>query len=103
MYVRIVTFRLDGQSHDDYRAQAEAAGPAFLEWPGLSAKIWLSDPETATYGGVYLFDSAEDAATSRGTILFQTMAANPAFAELSVREFAVLDAPTAITGPAVVR
>ena len=49
------------------------------------------------------FDSAEDAVTSRGTVLFQTMAANPAFAELSVREFAVLDAPTAITGPAVVR
>lgn len=101
MYIRIVTFRLEGPSDGEFRRHAEMIAPAFTEWPGLDAKIWLGDPDTGTYGGVYLFASAEAAAASRSTELFTGMEANPAFRDLTIREFDVLDAPTAITAGAL--
>lgn len=103
MYIRIVTFTLDGAAAESYRRCAEHVAPAFREWPGLAGKIWLADPATGTYGGVYLFDSRDAADASRQTEIFREMVADPAFADLTVREFAVLAAPTATTAPAMVR
>ena len=103
MYVRIVTFTLDGPADaaDAYRRHAAEIAPAFLEWPGLIAKVWLADPAARTYGGVYLFTSRAAADRSRETGLFRGLATNPAFADLTVREFATLQAPTAVTAAAV--
>jgi len=98
MYVRIVTFQLDDDAAGDYQDHAAAIAPAFpSSYPGLVAKVWLADEQAGTYGGVYLFADREAADGSRNTDLFKSMVANPAFAELSVREFDVLDEPTAIT------
>ncbi len=97
MYIRIVTFNLDGIDADQYAAVADAAAGGFTEWPGLLAKFWLADRGTGTYGGVYLFETAEAADASRATPLYRGMAANPHFADLDVREFRVLDGPTAMT------
>ena len=36
-----------------------AAASVFGAIPGLVAKYWLADPETNTYGGVYLWESRE--------------------------------------------
>ncbi|MDN5933084.1 MAG: YdhR family protein [Pseudonocardia sp.] len=102
MYVRIVTFRLDGLGAEDYLRHAEQLAPAFRDWPGLHAKIWLADPERAVYGGVYLFASKADADASRDTEIFRGMQADPAYAELTVREFETLAAPSAVTAPAFV-
>ncbi|MDN5860161.1 MAG: YdhR family protein, partial [Pseudonocardia sp.] len=66
------------------------------------AKLWLADLETGTYGGIYLFDSRAAADASRDTEIFSGMVADPEFADLTIREFAVLAAPTAVTAPAVV-
>ena len=49
------------------------------------------------YGGVYLFDSQQAANQSRSTPGFKAMLENSAFADLSVREYDVLEQPTAIT------
>jgi hypothetical protein len=62
--------------------------------------VWIADDEAATYGGIYLFADRESADRSRDTDLFRSMATNPVFADLSVREFDVLDEPTSITGSA---
>ena len=97
MHVRIITFRLDGLSAADYQDHAVTLAPAFTAWPGFLAKVWLADGETGTYGGIYLFADRVSADRSRDTELYRAMAANPAFADLSVREFDVLDEPTAIT------
>lgn len=99
MHVRIVTFRLEGLSHDDYVAHCEQIADRFTEWPGLIAKIWLDDPHRELVGGVYLFESAAAAHASRDTALFGAMATNPAFADLLVEEFAILEGATAITAP----
>jgi hypothetical protein len=97
MYARIVTFRLDGLTASEYQDHVAAVAPAFTTWPGLLAKVWIADDEGGTYGGVYLFADRDSADRSRDTDLFRPMATNPMFADLSVREFAVLDEPTAIT------
>ena len=100
MYARIVTFRLDGVANAAYQDHVDAVAPAFTAWPGLLAKVWIADSAAGTQGGIYLFADRESADRSRDTDVFRSMAANPAFADLSVREFDVLDGPTAITAPA---
>ena len=102
MYARIVTFRLDGLPPADYRSHAAQLAPAFLEWPGLLGKVWIADDDAGIYGGIYLFVDRASAERSTDTDIYRSMAANPAFADLSVREFEVLDEPTAITGSAFV-
>jgi len=100
MYIRIVTFGLSVPA-EDYTRSATSVAPAFAEWPGLLGKWWLGDASSGTYGGVYLFASREDADRSRDTDVFRGMAANPALREVTVREFDVLDAPTAVTAPSL--
>jgi hypothetical protein len=97
MYARIVTFHLDGITPADFTQHAAEVAPAFTEWPGLLAKVWIADNEAGTYGGIYLFADRASADLSRDTDVFRSMGTNPAFADLSVREFDVLDAPTAVT------
>jgi hypothetical protein len=100
MYVRIVTFRLDGITAAQYRDHAAAVAPIFTTWPGLLAKVWIADDAAGTYGGIYLFADRASADRARDSDLYRSMATNPAFADLSVREFEVLDEPTAITASA---
>jgi hypothetical protein len=97
MYARIVTFRLDGPTAADYQHHVAAIAPAFTSWPGLLAKVWIADDDAGTYGGIYLFADRASAEQSKDTDLHRSMVANTAFADLSVREFDVLDDPTAIT------
>jgi hypothetical protein len=97
MYARIVTFRLDGPSFDEYHAQAVAIAESFNEWPGLQAKVWLADEADGRYGGVYLFASAADADESRSAPQFLALQRLPVYTDLRVQEFEILDEPTAIT------
>ena len=98
MRIRIVTFALNVPA-ENYVRQATDIAPAFNSWRGLLAKWWLGDAPSGTYGGVYVFATREDAERSRDTDLFQGMYTNPAFTGVTVREYDVLDAPTAITAP----
>jgi hypothetical protein len=98
MYVRIVTFGL-AVAAEEYARSAAAVAPGFAAWPGLLGKWWLADARGGTYGGVYLFASREDADRSRDTDLFRGMLGNPALQAVTVREFDVLDEPTAVTAP----
>ena len=98
MRIRIVTFGLNIPA-DDYTAHAVHIAREFTAWPGLLGKWWLADPASGTFGGVYLFASRRDADRSRETELFRGMDANPALRDITVREYELLDAPTAITGP----
>ena len=100
MHIRIVTFAL-GVPAEDYTHLASEIAPAFLSWPGLLAKWWLGDAASGTYGGVYLFASRADADRSRDTDLFRNMFTDPALRRVTVREYDLLDAPTAITAPNV--
>jgi hypothetical protein len=98
MRLRIVTFGLTVPA-EAYQAHALAVAPEFTAWPGLLGKWWLADAASGTYGGVYLFASQHDADRSRETDLFRGMQTNPAMKDVTVREYDVLEAPTAITAP----
>jgi quinol monooxygenase YgiN len=101
LHVRIVTFSLDGITVEHYEDHCTRIAEAFLGWPGLLAKVWLSDPQSNRFGGVYVFESEAAADASRATEIFTAMTNNPAFADLSVVEFATLDVPTRITAAAL--
>jgi hypothetical protein len=98
MRIRIVTFGLTIPA-EAYTAHAVHIAPGFTQWPGLLGKWWLCDTASGTFGGVYLFASQHDADRSRETDLFRGMLADPALKDVTVREYDVLDAPTAITAP----
>lgn len=98
MRIRIVTFALNIPA-EAYAAHAVHIAPGFTAWPGLLGKWWLADTASGTFGGVYLFASQHDADRSRETDLFRDMFANHALKDVTVREYDVLDAPTAITAP----
>jgi hypothetical protein len=99
MRIRIVTFGLNIPA-EAYTAHAVHIAPRFTAWPGLLAKWWLADTASAGFGGVYLFASQHDADRSRQTDLFGGMLTNPALKDVTVREYDVLGAPTAITAAA---
>ncbi|GAA4710077.1 hypothetical protein GCM10023215_59760 [Pseudonocardia yuanmonensis] len=98
MYIRIVTFGIT-VPEAAYAAHAEAVAPAFTAWPGLLGKWWLADADGGTYGGVYFFTDRAAADLSRDTDTFRAMTDSPALTGITVREFDVLAAPTAVTAP----
>jgi hypothetical protein len=98
--LQLVTFRLDGLSHEAYVAHCEQAAPAFAPGAidGLQSKTWLADPATNTYGGLYAWrDPAAAEAYLRGDV-YAGLLANPHMAHVRAARFAVLPGPTAVTG-----
>jgi hypothetical protein len=59
MHAPVITFGLNGITEEQFREACGAHAPTFANLPGLLAKIWLRDPETNTYGGLYLWDDQE--------------------------------------------
>lgn len=99
MHVQIVTFTLAGMDDDGYRAACAEMAPAFAELPGLRAKVWLTDPSTGTYGGVYLWDDRAAMDAYAASELFASVASSPAFAGIASRDFGVMEDLTRRTQP----
>jgi hypothetical protein len=97
MRIQIINFALDGIDHETYSDKCSALAPAFAAVPGLSAKLWLSDPETNTYGGVYVWDDADAEAAFAASDLFAAIAGNANLTQVTSRVFDVLPGPTATT------
>src|SRR4051794_38757024 len=97
--VQIVTFRLDGLSEADYRERCDELTPAFRDMPGLVSKVWLADPRTTTYGGVYVWrDDGAHREYVDGPI-FAALQVMPGLRDVTTRSFGVLEGPTAVTAP----
>ncbi len=101
MHVKIINFNLVDMTEEGYRESCDQLAPAFAALPGLQAKIWLCDPETNTYGGVYLFADRDAADAYAASELFRTVGAFPNFANITVRDFAVDEDNTRRTQPGV--
>jgi hypothetical protein len=98
--IQIVTFNLAGLEPDQYAAHCETVAPRFAALPGLRTKVWLADPVTNTYGGVYAWESRDALAAYIDGPLFAGLLANDGLANVTTRDFALLTAPTAITSGA---
>ena len=99
MHTVLITFDLVDMTPERYTEVAGELAPAFAAVPGLLAKIWLTDPGDARYGGVYLFADAGAADAFLGSALARGVATNPHFAGLTVRRYGVDEATTARTQP----
>ena len=97
MHILIVNFQLNNLSEQAYREQCEAIAPVFATLPGLISKVWLADAVNNTYGGVYIWQNRAAMERYKAGEVFQRIGANPHFANLTTRDFAVLGGPTALT------
>jgi hypothetical protein len=100
MHVQLVTFTLEGMSDADLRASAAAIAPQFAALPGLRSKIWLADPSTGTYGGVYAWEDRAAMNAYLGGELYAGLRDNPGLARVRSRDFGVLAGPTRVTSRA---
>jgi heme-degrading monooxygenase HmoA len=98
MHTLIVTFHLKDISPEAFEASYTEAAPLFAEMPGLIEKIWLKQPESDTFGGVYLWqDQASCTAYLNSDMFQQNIRNSPNVTNLDVQEYNVLENPTQIT------
>lgn len=97
MDVLIVTFGLEGMTEAEYYLGCDAEAPAFADIPGLIAKVWLADPGTNTYGGVYTFTDSASLDAYMGSDLFRSIGATPQFTNVTARRFAAIEGATRVT------
>lgn len=97
MHIQIVNFNLSGPTDAEFRGICDQIAPAFAEVPGLISKVWLADPETNTYGGVYAWVDRTAMEAFARSELFQSVTSNPALTNLTSRDFAVMEGPSRVT------
>ncbi len=97
MYIQIINFQLNGIGEEDYVGLCDQLAPSFAALPGLVSKVWLADPATNTYGGVYTWRDRQAMEDFTKTDLFNAVATHPNLANVTSRGFAVLEAPTRVT------
>ena len=97
MHVQIINFRLNGITEAEYATLCQSLAPAFAALPGLISKVWLADRDSGTYGGVYVWQDQQAMTRFTQTDLFRSVAVHPNLVDVSSRDFAVLEGPTAVT------
>ena len=97
MHVQIINFSLNDLTHDAYSDAWYDIAETFANLPGLISKHWIANPETNTYGGVYFWESKEDMENYLKSEVFEEVANNPAFADATSKDFAILEGPTRTT------
>ena len=97
MHMQVVTFQLRGMDEAAFRALCDELALSFAAIPGLIAKVWLADEASGTYGGVYTWEDRAAYEAYTRSELFGGLATNPYFANLSSRDFGVIEGPTGVT------
>lgn len=97
MHIQIVNFNLHELSRADYEAFCAEVAPAFTGIPGLLSKTWLADEASNTYGGVYFWASKAAMEDFFRTDLFKAVVNNRNLANLTSKDFNVLEAPGRVT------
>lgn len=97
MHVLVVNFTLRGVTEQQYEQMCDDIAPAFAAVPGLVSKVWLRNSESGTYGGVYQFRDEAAFEQFKGSQLFHGVTNHPNLANVSARDFGVLEAPTRVT------
>ncbi|MFP5351596.1 MAG: YdhR family protein [Actinomycetota bacterium] len=97
MHIQIVNFQLDGVTEDEYRGLCDQLAPAFAEVPGLLSKVWLSDPDNNSFGGVYTWRDRGAMDEFAASELFKNVVTHPNLTGITSKDFAVLEGPTSVT------
>jgi hypothetical protein len=97
VHLQVIHFQLAGPTGDDYLALCDRLAPTFGDVPGLLAMVWLADPASRMYGGVYLWWDREAMKRFARSELFAALAATAQAADVHSADFPVLDGPTRVT------
>ena len=97
MHIQIVNFNLRNTSPSEFEKLCSQLAPQFAALPGLVSKVWLADPASNTFGGVYTWQDQTACENYKKSELFKAVASNPNFTNITSREFGVLEAPTRVT------
>lgn len=99
MYVQLVTFTLDGPTEEQYHTGCRQETHVFADLPGLLAKIWLRDPDTGTYGGLYLWQDHDAYVNYTRSDIFRAIVDDPSFEGVTSRGFDHFEDLTKATQP----
>ncbi len=95
MQILIASFKLSGIGHDEMAQVAEQFAPVFKDQiPGLYEKVFLSDPESGTYGGVYKFQDQASLDAYMASDVWQGLGADGRFVDFTVNTFGVFEGAT---------
>ena len=97
MHIQVVSFNLKNMSDGEYRKWCDGLASTFATMPGLISKVWLADPATNTYGGVYTWRDRSSYEDFTKGDLFQAVGKHPNLTNISSRDFSVLEGPTRIS------
>lgn len=99
MHAQVITFGLNGITEEQFHEACTADAPMFANLPGLLAKVWLRDPGTNTYGGLYLWADREDYDRYIKGEVFNAIKADANLENVESRDFGVFDDLSAVTMP----
>ena len=99
MYAQVITFGLNGITEEQFREACGAETATFANLPGLLAKIWLRDPETNTYGGLYLWADQEAYERYITGDVFNAIKADQNLKNVESRDFGVFEDLSSLTMP----
>lgn len=99
MHAQVVTFGLRDITEEQYREAVGADAQTFASMPGLLAKVWLRDPETNTYGGLYLWADQETYERYIEGEVFNAIKANQHLENVESRDFDVFEDLSSLTMP----
>lgn len=94
MHIQIVNFNLRNTTPAEFETLCRDLAPQFAALPGLISKVWLADPASNTFGGVYTWqDRAAYEAYTRSE-LYKSVASHPNLSNVVSQSFDVLEEPT---------
>jgi heme-degrading monooxygenase HmoA len=99
MHAQVITFGLNDITEEQFHDAVAPDAQMFANLPGLISKVWLRNPETNTYGGLYLWADRETYERYVKGEVFNGIKANPHLENVESRDFGVFDDLTAITMP----
>ena len=99
MHAQVITFGLNGITEEQFKEACGGDAPVFATLPGLLAKVWLRDPETNTYGGLYLWEDQESYEGYIKGEVFNAIKADRNLANVESRDFGVFEDLSAQTMP----
>ena len=97
MHATVINFHLKDWTEPAYQQLCRDVAPAFAEVPGLICKVWLADRMSGTYGGIYLWQDEAAFKNFTKSELFASVGGHPNLTDITVKDFGVLDEPTAVT------
>jgi heme-degrading monooxygenase HmoA len=99
MHAQVVTFGLNGITEEQFHEASGAATQTFANLPGLLGKVWLRDPESNTYGGLYIWADQESYERYIKGEVFNAIKTDENLKDVDSRDFGVFEDLSSRTMP----